>query len=258
MPVKLKSKEEIAIMREGGKILATVVDAVMKKIKAGVSTMELNEFAEQMIKDHGAKPSFKNYKTAWASTPFPSALCISINEEVVHGIPKADRIIKSGDVIGIDCGLEYKGLYTDMAKTKIVDRNKDKRAAQMVSITEEALTKGIKRIKPGRRLNEISKAIQDHIESHGFAVVRQLVGHGVGFAAHEEPQVPNYEDPQFGKLILKSGMTLAIEPMVTMGDWPVETLKDGWTIVTEDGSLSAHFEHTIAVTDRGYEILTKL
>lgn len=256
--VKLKTKEQIATMRKGGKILAAVLEATIKHLKAGMGTEELNEYAEMLIKKAGARPSFKNYKTDWADTPFPSALCISINHEVVHGLPVPDRKIKSGDIVGLDCGLEYQKLYTDMARTVIVGKSKNKQAAKLLSVTEEALMKGIKKIKPGRKLNEISCVIQDHIEKNGFSVVRQLVGHGVGFAAHEDPQVPNYDDPVMGKLILKPGMTLAIEPMANLGAWRVDTLDDGWTIVTSDGSLSAHFEHTIAVTESGYEILTKL
>lgn len=254
--VKLKTTKEIELMREGGKILAWVINEVIKAIKPGVGTEELTNLAEKLIEEKGARSSFKNYKTAWASTPFPSALCISINDEVVHGLPVPNRIIKKGDIVGIDCGLEYRGLYTDMAKSVVVGVA-DKGVKKLLSVTEEALMKGIKQIKPGNHISDISRAIQDHVEAAGFSVVRQLVGHGVGYEAHEEPQIPNYVDLSIPDLKLKPGMTLALEPMVNMGDWGVETLEDDWTIVTADGSLSAHFEHTVAVTDKGFEILTK-
>lgn len=255
--IKLKTKNEIELMREGGRILAWVVSEVIKKIKPGASTEKLNDLAEKLIKAKGARSSFKNYKTAWSRTPFPSALCISINDEVVHGLPVPDRKIKDGDIVGIDCGLEYRGLYTDMARSVAVGKVA-KGVGKLLSITEEALMKGIKQVKPGNHISDISKAIQAHAESAGFTVVRQLVGHGVGYAAHEDPQIPNYLDKTMPDPELRPGMTLAIEPMINVGSWEVETLEDDWTIVTADSSLSAHFEHTVAVTDRGCEIITKL
>ena len=255
--IKLKTEKEIALIREGGKILAEVISAVMKKVKPGVATGELNDLAEALIKQAGGKPSFKNYRAAWSESVYPAALCVSLNEEVVHGIPLAGRKIKSGDIVSLDCGLEYKGFFTDMAKTMIAGKTNDKKIGHLIQVTEEALFKGIKRIRPGKKLSEISKAVQAHVEKNGFSVVKQLVGHGVGYKPHEEPQIPNYFDPYFKDMPLQVGMVLAIEPMVNMGGWEVETLDDDWTVSTLDKSLSAHFEHTVVVTEKGYEILTK-
>jgi len=253
--IKLKTKEEIKTLKEGGKILSKVLDLVVEKIKPGIASGELNEYAEELILKFKAEASFKNYKAAWAEHAFPSALCISLNNEVVHGIPDSDRKIKEGDIVSIDCGLKYRGLYTDMARSVGVGKV-SKEAQKLMNVTQDALMAGIEKIKPEVRLTEISKTIQNKIEKAGFSVVRQLVGHGVGFAAHEEPQIPNYLSKSFPEVILKPGMVLAIEPMVNAGSWEVDTLDDGWTIVTADNSLSAHFEHTVAVTESGYEILT--
>lgn len=255
--VKPKSPQEIEIMRQGGQILAEVLNLVVKKIKPGAGTKELNDLAEKLIKKRGGRPSFKGYKAAWAEHVYPSALCISINNEVVHGLAEPNRILKEGDIVGLDCGLEYKNFYTDIAKTVAVGRV-NKEAKKLISVTEEALMRGIKKAKAGNRLSDVSREIQNQIEKNGFSIVRQLVGHGVGYKAHEEPQVPNYVSSEFENIELKSGMTLAIEPMVNAGSWEVETLADGWTIVTKDDSLSAHFEHTIAVGEKGGEILTTL
>lgn len=254
--IKIKTKEEIDKMRQGGKILANVLSEVIKKVKPGATTVELNELAEELIKKAGAIPSFKGYEVSWAPKKFPSALCISINHEVVHGVPVPSRTIKKGDIVGIDCGLIYDGMYTDMAKTVIVGKV-DKKVKQLVAITEEALYKGIKQIKPGNRISDISRAIYDTIDNAGFYVVVQLVGHGVGYGVHEEPQVPNYVDRKFKDPELKPGMCLALEPMANMSCVEVNTLDDGWTVVTDDGGVSAHFEHTVVVTEDGYEILTR-
>ena len=242
-------------MRDGGKILAKVLDLVIKKVKPGATTGELNDYAEDLIKKFKAEASFKNYKAAWAEHAYPAALCVSLNNEVVHGIPEPNRIIKNGDIVSLDCGLKYKGLYTDMAKSVGVGKI-SKENQKLINITEEALMAGIEKIAPGVKLSDISKAIQNKVEKAGFSVVRQLVGHGVGFVAHEDPQIPNYFSRSFPEVVLKPGMTLAIEPMVNAGSWEVETLDDEWTIVTADNSLSAHFEHTVAVTEKGYEVLT--
>lgn len=254
--IKLKNKQQTKTIREGGKILAQVLNQVIKNIKPGVTTQELNEFAERLISDYGARPSFKGYQASWSGTPFPSALCISVNNEVVHGLPIPSRTLFEGDIVGLDCGLEYKGLYTDMAKTVGVGKI-SAQAKKLIKVTEECLLLGIKEAQAGRVLSDIGQVISAHAESHGFSVVRQLVGHGVGFSAHEEPQIPNYFDPLAAKIKIERGMVLAIEPMINAGDFLIETLDDGWTIVTADGSLSAHFEHTIAVTEKGPEIMTK-
>jgi len=254
--IRLKTKEDIAKLRRGGKILSLVLDEVEKTIKPGITTQSLTDLADRLIKEHGGRASFKGYKAAWADGVYPAALCVSINDEVVHGIPAPNRIIKDGDIVGIDCGLEYEGMYTDMARTIMVGKV-DRELKKLVSVTFESLIKGIKQIKPGRKISAISKVIEEHVKKNGFSVVRDLVGHGVGFSAHEEPQIPNFVDRSTPDIVLKEGMVLAIEPMVNVGGWEVDNLSDGWTIVTRDGSISAHFEHTIAVTDDGYEILTK-
>lgn len=253
--IKLKTPAEIEIMRQGGKILALVIDDVIKQVKPGISTQEINDLAERLIKKYFAKPSFKGYKASWASYPFPSALCLSLNHEVVHGMPSKEKILREGDILGIDCGLEYRGYFTDMAKTVGVGKiSRDTK--KLLAVTEEALMQGIKQAKVGNKLSNISRAIQATVEKSGFSVVRQLVGHGIGDKPHEDPQIPNYVDRNYEDIILKRGMVLAIEPMVNVGDFLVETLPDDWTIVTVDSSLSAHFEHTLAVTDKGGDILT--
>jgi len=253
--IKLKTPAEIEIMRQGGKILALVIDEVIKQVKPGVSTQEINDLAERLIKKYSAKPSFKGYKASWASYPFPSALCLSLNHEVVHGMPSKEKILMEGDILGIDCGLEYRGYFTDMAKTVGVGKiSRDTK--KLLAVTEEALMQGIKQAKVGNKLSNISRAVQATVEKNGFSVVRQLVGHGIGDKPHEDPQIPNYVDRNYEDIVLKKGMVLAIEPMVNVGDFLVETLPDDWTIVTADSSLSAHFEHTLAVTDKGGDILT--
>lgn len=255
--IKYKNKEQIRTIAEGGKILAKIMDQIEKKIKPGATTGELNDYAEKLIEAAGAEASFKNYRAAWAEHVYPAALCVSVNDEVVHGIPLPDRKLEEGDIVGLDCGLKYQGLYTDMARTAIVG-NASPQAKKLIQATRQSLMSGIKKIKPGRKLSDIASAIQKIAEENGFSAVRQLCGHGVGFAAHEDPQVPNYW-PASGvrDLTLEAGMVLAIEPMLNIGSWEIDTLDDGWTIVTADGSLSAHFEHTVAVTDDGYQILTR-
>ncbi len=255
--IKYKTQEQIKLLAEGGKILAKIVDLVSQKAKPGVTTGELNEYAEQLIESAGAEGSFKNYQAAWAESVYPASLCVSVNDEVVHGIPKFDSKLKDGDIVGLDCGLKYKGLYTDMAVTVPVGKI-DKTTKKLLNCTKSALMNGIKKIKPGRKLSDIAQAIQQRAEQDGFSVVKDLCGHGVGFAAHEDPQIPNYW-PAYGvkDFVLEEGMVLAIEPMLNLGDYQVDSLDDGWTIVTADNSLSAHFEHTVAVTKSGFQILTQ-
>lgn len=254
--IRLKTKEDIEKLKRGGKILSAVLDEVEKVIKPGVTTQSLTDLAEKIIVSAGGRPSFKGYKAAWADGVYPAALCVSINEEVVHGIPAPNRVIKEGDIVGIDCGLEYEGRYTDMARTIIVGKVKPG-LKKLVSVTQESLMKGIKQVKPGNKISDISRAIEEHVKKHDFSVVRQLVGHGVGFSAHEDPQIPNFVDRSLPDVVLKAGMVIAIEPMVNVGGAEVDSLEDGWTIVTHDNSISAHFEHTVAVTEDGYEIITK-
>jgi methionyl aminopeptidase len=203
---------------------------------------------ETFIKTRGAKPAFKGYRG------FPATVCISINEEVVHGIPSAHRRVKEGDIVGLDLGCIVDGYYADCAFTLAIGDVPPK-VQQLLDVTRESLDQAIQECRPGRRLSDVSHAVQVHVERHGFAVVRAFVGHGIGRALHEDPQVPNFGDPGRGPQ-LRPGMVLAIEPMVTMGSWEVKVLDDGWTAVTRDGSLAAHFEHTIAVTDAEPEVLT--
>ena len=246
--IELKSAREIGFMRRGGHILAEVMDRLRTSVKPGMSTLEIDTDVEEFIRSRGAIPAFKGYRG------FPATVCISINEEVVHGIPSAHRHVKEGDIVGLDLGCIVEGYYADCAFTLAVG-DVPPRVQELLDVTRVSLELGIKECRPGRRLSDVSHAIQTHVERHGFSVVRAFVGHGIGRALHEEPQVPNFGDPGRGPQ-LRAGMVLAIEPMVTMGGWEVRILDDGWTAVTQDGSLAAHFEHTIAVTDSGPEVLT--
>lgn len=246
--IELKSAREIGLMRRAGHILADVVARLRGSVKAGMSTLQIDEDVEDFIRSQGARPAFKGYRG------FPATVCISINEEVVHGIPSAHRRVEEGDIVGLDLGCIVDGYYADCAVTLAVGEVPS-RVRELLDATRESLEAGIAECRPGRRLSDVSHAIQSHVERHGFSVVRAFVGHGIGRALHEEPQVPNFGDPGRGPQ-LKPGMVLAIEPMVTMGSWEVRILDDGWTAVTRDGSLAAHFEHTIAVTESGPEVLT--
>jgi len=254
--IAIKTPEEIKILRDGGKILASILLKVADKAKLGVTTFELDEYAEFLIKEAGGGPAFKNYKTGDDKYPFPSTLCVSINDEVVHGIPAQDRILKEGDIISLDLGLKWRGLYTDAAITVGVGKISAD-AEKLLNVTKSALEKGIKVIKEKSAIGDIGFAIQSYVEASGFNVVKKLVGHGVGYAVHEEPEIPNFGKKRSGE-ILKEGMILAIEPMVCFGSADVVLDKNGWTWKTKDGFLAAHFEHTIAVTKKGCEILTKL
>ena len=246
--IELKSAREIALMRRGGHILSEVMDRLRTSVKPGMSTLEIDTDVEDFIRSRGAVPAFKGYRG------FPATVCISINEEVVHGIPSPTRHIKEGDIVGLDLGCIVEGYYADCAFTLAVG-GVPPRVQELLDVTRESLARGITECRPGRRLSDVSHAIQLHVERHGFSIVRAFVGHGIGRALHEEPQVPNFGDPGRGPQ-LRAGMVLAIEPMVTMGSWEVRILDDGWTAVTKDGSLAAHFEHTIAVTESGPEVLT--
>jgi len=258
--ITLKTKEEIAIMREGGKILAGVLETLRKMVAPGISTADLEKTATQMILTAGGRPAFKGYKSG--GKPFPTTLCTSVNSAVVHGPATPGRVLVEGDIIGIDIGMQYPakgGLYTDMAITVPVG-NIEKRAQDLLDATKKSLELAIAKVKAGAEIREIGVAVQRYIESKGYSVVRDLVGHGVGHHVHEAPQVPNFEISQKSpdNIILKSGMTIAIEPMVNMGSQRVKNGRDGFTIETSDGSLSAHFEHTLAVTDEGCIIITAL
>ena len=244
----LKSSREIALMRAGGRILAGVMQQLKTFVKPGISTLEIDREVESFILSRDAQPAFKGYRG------FPATVCVSINEEVVHGIPSASRVVKEGDIIGLDLGCIVEGYYADAAFTQAVGEVPP-RVQDLLDVTRESLYRGIAECRPGRRLGDLSHAVQQHVEAHGFSVVRAFVGHGIGTALHEDPQVPNFGEPGRGPT-LKPGMVLAIEPMVTMGSHEVRILSDRWTAVTEDGSLAAHFEHTVAITEAGPEILT--
>lgn len=243
-----KTDREIEIMREAGKIVALTHQALKEHIEPGISTIELDEIAEKLIRSHGAEPSFKGYNG------FTGSICASVNEELVHGIP-GKRVLKDGDIISIDIGAYYNGYHGDSAWTYAVGKISEK-DQELLDVTEAALYKGLEKAKPGGRLSDISHAIQSYAEPLGYSIVREYVGHGVGQDLHEDPQIPHYGPPGKGPR-LKPGMVLAIEPMINAGSRYVRTLSDDWTVVTVDKENCAHFEHTIAITDSGFEILTK-
>ncbi|MDD5525809.1 MAG: type I methionyl aminopeptidase [Candidatus Omnitrophica bacterium] len=245
--IPLKSKSDLAMLRESGRILAEVIFELEKSVVPGITTAEIDRVAEELISRRKVVPAFKGYRG------FPAVSCVSVNEEIVHGIP-GSRIIKDGDNVSIDLGVNYRGYFSDAAVTVIAGTPLPD-MARLVGVTRQALYEGIKAAMVGCRLGDVSHAIQKFVERNGFSVVREFVGHGIGRELHEEPEVPNYGMPGRGPL-LKEGMVLAIEPMVNMGTWRSEILDNGWTAVTGDRLPSAHFEHTVAVTDQGPEILT--
>lgn len=253
--ITVKSANEIKILKEGGEILSSILTEVAKKAVPSASTFSLDELAERLIREADGEPSFKNYKTKDDKISYPASLCVSINDEIVHGIPTRDKILKEGDIVSLDLGMKYKGLYTDMAITVVVGEI-SKQVKKMIKVTKEALDKGIKEAKEGNRIGDIGFNIQSYVKKNGFNVVHNLVGHGVGYEAHEEPEIPNFGRKGTGE-ILKNGMVLAIEPMVVAGKPETILSDDNWTWKTKDGSLAAHFEHTIVVTKKGGEILTK-
>lgn len=248
--ITLKTLDELNIMRENGKLLACVMKNLINNVKPNITTKQLDVIAYNEIIKNGAKPSFLGY------SGFPATICASINNEVVHGISKETRILKEGDIISIDIGLHRNDFHVDMAVTVPVG-SVDDRVASLVSVTKESLNRGIKQCIPGKTLGDIGFAVQTFVESNAFNVVRDYAGHGIGRMLHEDPQVPNFGYPNQG-IKLKAGMVLAIEPMVNIGTWQIKVLNDGWTVVTNDGKRSAHFEHTIVITNNEPEILTKL
>lgn len=247
--ILLKSERELALMRQAGQILADVKDRLRALVRPGVTTRDIDQDVEAFIVARGARPAFKGYRG------FPATVCVSINEEVVHGIPSPRRRLAEGDIVGLDLGCTVEGYHADCAITLPVGAVAP-RVQELLDVTRESLDKAIVQCRPGNRLGDVSHAVQAHVESHGFAVVRAFVGHGIGKSLHEDPQVPNFGEPGRGP-VLKAGMVLAIEPMVTMGSWEVRILADRWTAVTEDGSWAAHFEDTIAVTEAGPDVLTR-
>ncbi len=248
--IKLKSPREIELMVHGGKILAATLDLLRDAVRPGISTLDLDLAAEEFIRSHeGATPAFKGLYG------FPGSICSSINEEIVHGIPARKRVLEEGDIVSLDVGVGYRGLFTDSAITVPVGVV-DAETQRLLDVTQESLEAGIAAARPGNQVGDIGAAVQAVAEGAGFGVVRELVGHGVGTAMHEEPQVPNFGKPHRGTKLMP-GLTIAIEPMINLGGHAVKTLADGWTIVTADGSRSAHFEHTVAVTESGPMVLTR-
>lgn len=247
--VEIKSADEIALMREAGRIVCEILDELEKAVAPGVTTWDLDALAEKLIYAKGAKPAFKGY------LGFPSCLCASINEEVVHGIPSKKRKLAAGDLMKLDFGVVYRGFFGDSARTVPVGKV-GQEALALVNVTRQSLQKGIAAAVPGNRIGDISHAIQSYVEAHGYSVVRSFTGHGIGRKLHEKPEVPNYGSPGSG-MKLRPGMTIAIEPMVNLGTDEVGLLEDDWTAVTLDSKLSAHFEHTVLITDQGPEVLTR-
>lgn len=248
MAITIKSEREIQLMREAGVLLAKVHQELEKALRPGISTLEIDRMGEEMIRSFGCIPSFKGYNG------YPGSVCVSVNEEVVHGIPNKKRIIKEGDIVSLDIGLIHKGYQSDAARTHGVGEI-SREAALLIERTRQSFFKGIKYATEGNHLHQISNAIAEHAESFGYGVVRDLVGHGIGTQLHEEPQIPNFRQLRRGPK-LRSGMTLAIEPMINLGTYEVEWLDDDWTVVSADNSLSAHYENTIVITQGKPEILT--
>ena len=248
MAIIIKSEREIELMRHSCKLLEEVHDELGKFVKPGISTLDIDRLGEELIRKKGGIPNFLNYNG------YPASICVSINEEVVHGIPKKDRILKDGDIVSLDAGLIYKGYHSDAARTYAIGNVKPE-VLQLIDVTKQAFFEGIKFAKAGNHLFDISNAIDDFIKPYGYGIVKDLVGHGVGTVLHEDPQIPNYRQQRRGP-VLRPGMTLAIEPMINLGGYEVEWLDDDWTVVAADGLPSAHYENTILITDGDPEILT--
>jgi methionyl aminopeptidase len=247
--ILLKSLQEIAKMEVANRIVAEILAGIKEKVKPGIETRELDELAEQLCRRHRVEPAFKGYRG------YPRSICVSVNEEVVHGIP-GPRCLQAGDLVSLDFGVKYDGYYGDAAITVPVG-NVAPRAQDLMEATEKSLYAGIAQVKTGNHLSDISHAVQAVVEGAGFGVIREFVGHGIGRSLHEDPQIPNFGPPGRGPT-LQVGMTLAIEPMTSMGSWQVRILQDGWTAVTQDGSYAAHFEHSVALTENGVLILSRL
>lgn len=248
MAVSIKSDREIELMREAGKILAKVHKALGEAIQPGMSTLEIDELGEKLIRSYDCVPNFLHYNG------YPASICVSVNEEVVHGIPRKDHILQEGDIVSLDAGLIYKGYHSDAARTHAVG-SISAEAQKLIEVTKQSFFEGIKAARAGNHLYDISNAIDAYVTPFGYGIVRDLVGHGIGTALHEDPQIPNFAQRRRG-LKLQAGMTLAIEPMINMGRCDVEWLADDWTVVAEDGSLSAHYENTVLITGGEPEILT--
>lgn len=248
MAISIKSAREIELMKEAGRLLEIVHEELKKALRPGMTTKDIDRLGEEVIRSYGCIPSFLNYNG------YPASICVSVNDEVVHGIPTDKRILKDGDIVSLDAGLIYKGYHSDAARTHAIGEISEQ-AKQLMKVTEECFFEGIKYAKEGNYLFEISAAIGKYANERGYGVVRDLCGHGIGSQLHESPEVPNYEMDRRGPK-LRSGMTLAIEPMINMGTWEVDWLDDDWTVVTRDGSLSAHYENTVLITADGPVLLT--
>ena len=248
MSVTIKTAREIELMREAGRLLEKVHNELAEFIRPGISTLDIDRFGEKLIRSLGCTPNFLNYNG------YPASICVSVNDEVVHGIPKKDRILQEGDIVSLDAGLIYKGYHSDAARTHAVGRISPE-AQQLIEVTRQSFFEGIKYAKAGNHLHDISAAIGNYAQQFGYGVVRDLVGHGIGTHLHEDPQIPNFPQKRRG-IRLVPGMTLAIEPMINQGRADVEWLNDDWTVVTQDGSLSAHYENTVLITEGEPEILT--
>ena len=248
MSVSMKSAREIELMREAGRLLSRVHDELGAAIRPGMSTLEIDRLGEKLIRSFGCVPNFLHYNG------YPASICVSVNDEVVHGIPKKDRILEEGDIVSLDAGLIYKGYHSDAARTHGVGKISP-HAQQLIEVTRQSFFEGIKMAREGCHLHDISNAIDAYVSRFGYGIVRDLVGHGIGTSLHEDPQIPNFAQKRKG-VRLQAGMTLAVEPMINAGGWEVDFLNDGWTVVTRDGSLSAHYENTILVTGGEPEILT--
>jgi methionyl aminopeptidase len=258
--IERKSEEELALMRQSGRIVAEVLATMRRQARPGVSTADLDALAEEIITGHQAIPAFKGYPHN-GQNDFPASICASINQEIVHGIPSPRRILQEGDIISIDVGAVHKGFYGDAAITLAIGDEVDRDTQRLLEVTEGALMAGIAQAREGNRLWNVIRAIQSHVEQKGFNVLREYQGHGIGRRMHEKPDVPNFLGPRGHRpknYPLMPGMTIALEPMVVAGDWHTQVLGDGWTVVTADGKRSAHFEHTIAVTNGEPEIFTRL
>jgi methionyl aminopeptidase len=271
----IKNKNDIKILDKGGRILAQIMSDLVKLCRPNASTWDIDRAAEEMIIAAGGRPSFKFFKNHPTDPPFPATICASFNDEIVHGIPRKDLKLKNGDLFSIDIGMEWpfsdshsvalsgkstlkqRGMFTDTAVTLAIGKVTQK-SRELLNVTAEALEVGLGAIKPGKSVAEIGRAIENFVKSRGrYGIVRDLSGHGVGYAVHEEPWIPNYYDKRLESFILKPGMVLALEPMITLGDWRIITADDGWTIKTADGSLCAHFEHTAVVTADGCRVITR-
>lgn len=248
MPITIKSKREIELMTEAGRILANVHAELGKALRPGMSTLDIDRLGEELIRSYGCIPSFLDYNG------YPASICVSVNDEVVHGIPSADRIIKEGDIVSLDAGVIYKGYHSDAARTHAIGEI-SKEAEELIKVTRESFFEGIKFAKEGNHLFDISKAIGNYAQSRGYGVVRDLCGHGIGTNLHESPEIPNFEQGRRG-VKLKAGMTLAIEPMINIGTWEVDWMDDEWTVKSRDHSLSAHYENTVLITDGEPKILS--